>query len=100
MHLHPRAQAEFGTLIASLSADHPKANYVIETHSDYILDRIRSEVREGTIKPAAVSILLFRRKGLDVSVIQMGVDDAGEITDYPEDYREFFLEEQARVLGI
>lgn len=100
VHLHPKAQAEFGSLIASLSATHPRSNYIIETHSDYILDRIRSEVRDGTVPPAAVSILLFRRQGLDVSILQMGINEHGEITDYPEDYREFFLEEQARILGV
>lgn len=100
VHLHPRAQAEFGSLIASLSAARPKANYIVETHSDYILDRIRMEVRGGVIKPSNVSVLLFRRQGLDVSILQMGVDESGEITGFPDDYREFFLEEQARVLGL
>lgn len=100
VHLHPRAQAEFGSLLTKLSARHRSNTYVIETHSDFIVDRIRSDVRDGVIAPDSVSLLLFRRQGPDVSVINMGVDDKGEITHHPDDYREFFLREQARVLGI
>lgn len=100
VHLHPRAQAEFGSLITSLSAANRNANYIIETHSDYILDRIRSDVRDGVINSDDVNILLFRRDGLDTSIRELGVDADGDITNFPDDYRSFFLEEQARVLGL
>jgi hypothetical protein len=100
VHLHPRAQAEFGSLLSTLSAQKRSNTYVVETHSDFIVDRIRADVRDGIISPDSVSVLLFRRQGPDVSVINMGIDDKGEITHHPEDYREFFLREQARVLGI
>ena len=45
VHLHPEAQAE----LASLFVKSVKANnsFLIETHSDYILDRTRIEVRKG-----------------------------------------------------
>ena len=100
VHLHPRAQAEFGSLITGLSSTNRNANYIIETHSDYILDRIRSDVRKGVIAPDNVNILLFRREGLDTSILELGLDWNGEVTNYPDDYRSFFLEEQARVLGL
>jgi hypothetical protein len=100
VHLHPRAQAEFGSLLTTLSAQKPANTYVVETHSDFVVDRIRSDVRDGVVPSSSVSILLFRRQGPDVSVMNMGIDDKGEITHHPEDYREFFLREQARVLGI
>ncbi len=100
VHLHPRAQAEFGSLLTRLSAAAPDKNYVVETHSDYILDRIRTEIRDGKVPPESISILLFRRDGLDTSILEMGIDEDGEITNYPSDYRSFFLEEQARVLGL
>jgi predicted ATPase len=100
VHLHPRAQAEFGSLLTNLSFENPTHNYVVETHSDFIVDRIRSDVRAGVIPANDVSILLFRRSGIDVTILTMGIDERGEITGYPEDYREFFLREQARVLGI
>jgi hypothetical protein len=100
VHLHPRAQAEFGSLVCSMSAERKRNNYVIETHSDFVVDRIRTEVRGGRIPAQDVSILLFRRKGLETEILQLGVNDRGEVTGFPEDYRDFFLQEQARVLGL
>jgi hypothetical protein len=100
VHLHPRAQAEFGSLITSLSKSNRNHNYIVETHSDFIVDRIRSDVAAGVLDAKDVSILLFRRNGLDVDILSMGIDDRGQITGYPDDYRQFFLEEQARVLGL
>lgn len=100
VHLHPRAQAEFGSLLTSLSRDHRDCTYVVETHSDFIVDRVRADVRAGIVSPKDVSILLFRREGLDVAILPMGLDEKGEISGYPDDYREFFLREQARILGI
>lgn len=100
VHLHPRAQAEFGSLLTSLSQHNPGNTYVVETHSDFIVDRVRSDVRDGVISPSSVSIILFRRNGLDVMTQNLGVDANGDVTGYPEDYREFFLREQARVLGV
>lgn len=100
VHLHPRAQAEFGTLICSMSSEDSSKNYVVETHSDFIVDRVRTEVRAGHVPPDSVSILLFRRRGLENEILQLGVNTKGEIVGFPEDYREFFLKEQARILGI
>ena len=100
VHLHPRAQAEFGSLITSLAKSKPANTYVVETHSDFVVDRIRSDVRDGVIHHSSISILLFRRVGIDVEVLNLGLDDMGEITGHPENYREFFLKEQARILGI
>lgn len=100
VHLHPKAQAEFGSLISSLSSSNPEKIYVIETHSDFVLDRIRSEVRNGTIENSNVSILYFKKNGHDINIYDIQLNEKGEISGYPENYREFFLREQARVLGV
>jgi AAA domain, putative AbiEii toxin, Type IV TA system len=100
VHLHPRAQAEFGSMICSMIAERKKNNYIIETHSDFIVDRIRTEVRAGRMPAQDIAILLFRRKGLETEILQLGVNDKGDVTGFPDDYRDFFLQEQARVLGL
>ncbi len=100
VHLHPRAQAEFGSLICELSARNPNNFYVAETHSDYIVDRIRSEVLSGRTSPKDVSILLFQNNGLDVDIMELRLDEKGSIQNFPDNYRSFFLTEQARVLGL
>lgn len=100
VHLHPRAQAEFGSLICSMITERKKNNYVIETHSDFIVDRIRTEVRSGRVPAQDIAILLFRRNGLETEILQLGINDKGEVTGHPEGYRDFFLQEQARILGL
>lgn len=100
VHLHPKAQAEFGSLICELSKQNPEKFYVLETHSDFIIDRIRSEVRNGNIDCSTINIVYFSRRSLDVEIFQISLDEKGSIANYPENYREFFLREQARVLGV
>ena len=39
VHLHPSAQAALGSLFCSIAG--PDRQLVVETHSDYIIDRVR-----------------------------------------------------------
>ena len=63
VHLHPTAQAALGSLFCNIAAK--GVQMLVETHSDYLLDRIRMDVRDGkgepTLKPEDVSILYFER---------------------------------------
>ena len=55
-----------------------------------------------TLKPDDVSILWFERQDLDVKIHSLRIDQEGNIfpLDAPETYRDFFMEETARSLGI
>jgi hypothetical protein len=99
VHLHPRAQAELGTLLATISRARSK-QLLIETHSDYIIDRVRMEVRKGALKPADVIILYFERDRSEVTVHPIEVDENGNLLETPPSYRSFFLEEEGRFLGL
>lgn len=100
VHLHPRAQAELGSFFARV-AKQRNHTLLIETHSDYLIDRIRMEVRKGQlIKPHDVSLLYFARKAHDVEIHQIEFDTVGNVVGAPEGYRDFFLEEEMRSLGI
>lgn len=97
VHLHPRAQAELGTFIASLarSRDH---RFMVETHSDYLVDRLRMEVKNKTIKPEMVAILFLERQGSEVKIHRIEIDSSGNIVGQPDSYRRFFLEEELRAI--
>ncbi|MBU0689174.1 MAG: AAA family ATPase [Gammaproteobacteria bacterium] len=93
VHLHPRAQASLGTFFSTLVAvEHKK--FVIETHSDYLVDRIRQEIAKKTIKHSDVSLLYFERKGTDLHLSPITLDSTGNILNPPDGYRDFFLEEE------
>ena len=101
VHLHPRAQAEFSTFLAK-SVSKKEHSFLIETHSDYIIDRMRISVRDGIIKPDDVSILYFEpeKKGGSVKIHNVKMDKQGNLIDIPQGYRDFFMQESDKLLGF
>ena len=99
VHLHPRAQAAIGSFFAQLAANRFDP-VVVETHSDYLVDRVRMDVRDEKIRPSDVMILYFEHgeKGVDIHPIEL--DAEGRVVDVPPGYRSFFLEEQRRFFGV
>ena len=99
VHLHPQAQAALGTLFCQTAAGR---QLVIETHSDYIIDRVRMDVRDGTtgLKPEDVSILYFEPGDLSVKVHSVRLDKLGNVLDAPPSYGKFFMDEVNRSIGL
>ena len=100
VHLHPQAQAALGTLFCQTAA--AGRQLIIETHSDYIIDRVRMDVRDGKteLKPEDVSILYFEPGDLAVKIHSIRIDDAGNIKGAPEGYRQFFTDEMMRSIWV
>jgi len=98
VHLHPRAQAALGTLFVDLLASSDK-QFVVETHSDYILDRVRQEVAQGKVAADDVSILYFEREKNGTRIYPIDVDKAGNIVNAPPSYRSFFLQEEINLFN-
>ena len=99
VHLHPRAQAELATLFVE-SFRTNQNSFVIETHSDYIIDRIRILVRQGKLNAEDVSILYFEPVRNAVKIHNVDLDQDGNLENVPLGYREFFLRESDRLLGF
>ena len=99
VHLHPRGQAELANLFVH-SFTKRGNGFVIETHSDYIVDRIRVCVRKGLLNAADVSVLYFEPKGNRVQIRNIELDTAGNVVGAPQGYRDFFVRETNRVLGF
>lgn len=100
VHLHPQAQAALGTLFGSVAA--AGRQLLVETHSDYIIDRVRMDVRDETtgLKPEDVSILYFEPGNLEVKIHSIRLDEMGNVLDAPPGYRQFFTDELMRSLGL
>ena len=99
VHLHPRAQAALGDLFCIVAAQ--DRQIFVETHSDYLLDRVRMIIRDGNVlKPEDVSVLFFERAGTDVNIHSIGFDEDGNVVGAPEGYRRFFLDEVERSIGL
>ena len=100
VHLHPSAQAALGSLFCAVASQGKQI--IVETHSDYIIDRVRMDVRDKTtgLKPDDVSILYFERGDLDVKIHSIRLDEMGNVLDAPHSYGKFFMEETRRSLGL
>ena len=100
VHLHPSAQAALGSLFCQIASR--ERQIVVETHSDHLLDRVRMDIRDrvGALKPEDVSILFFERDNLDVHIHSLGIDGEGNVLNAPYGYRNFFMEETTRSLGL
>ena len=98
VHLHPKAQAELGSFFAR-EAD-SRRRFIIETHSDYIVDRIRMEIRRGQLQPGDVSLLYFERKKTSAKIHNIELDSEGSVINPPSGYRQFFLQEERELLGV
>ena len=101
VHLHPRAQAELGSFFVN-SVIEDGHTFLVETHSDFIVDRVRICVADGLIDPEDVSLLYFEPKKSDgnVKIHRIKLNSKGEPVDVPAGYRKFFLRETERVLGF
>ncbi len=101
VHLHPKAQAALGSLILDLLVTERK-RFIIETHSEFIIDRFRSSVRE--IKDSTkidASVLFFERRQRENHVTEISILQDGRYNpDQPPEFREFFFEEKLNQLGI
>lgn len=100
VHLHPSAQAALGSLFCAVASQ--GRQLIVETHSDYIIDRVRMDVRDKTagLKPDDVSILYFERGDLDVKIHSIRLDEMGNVLDAPPGYRQFFTDEMRRSVGF
>ena len=98
LHLHPSAQAALGSLFCrTVEAGR---QLIVETHSDYLMNRIRLDIRDRrtTLRPEDVTLLYFERDDLDVRIHPIGFDGDGNVQDAPPNYRRFFTDELNRSL--
>jgi hypothetical protein len=100
VHLHPRAQAALGDVFFELAVT-DKKHFLIETHSDFTVDRFRlNYVKSKGVKPSG-QILFFERKEKHNTITPLVIGKTGELPpDQPESYRQFFIREQLNLLNI
>ena len=99
-HLHPSAQAALGSQLCRTASEGKQL--IVETHSDYLMDRVRMDVRDQKtdLTPDDVVILFFERNGLDARIWPIRFDELGNVKDAPNSYRRFFMSEVNRSIGL
>ena len=97
VHLHPKAQAALGSMIKDWVSK-SKKTVVVETHSDYLVDRLRLEVKRGQLSESDLKIFFLEKKGNQTKLHLLTVDSEGNVLNAPDSYRDFFLREQMALL--
>ena len=99
LHLHPMGQAEFISTLNEIRKTYSHS-YIIETHSDYMIDRARIEIMKGNLRPEDVSLVYFEPDGDKVKIDNIQFDDQANLIGEPPHFRNFFLNETHRLLGF
>jgi len=99
VHLHPKAQAALGEFIFD-SAKNQNQNFLIETHSDFIIDRFRNKIKQGKSK-VETQILFFERTKKGNIVTPIIIEADGQYSeDQPKTFRDFFINEELNLLSL
>jgi hypothetical protein len=95
IHLHPKMQADLGDLFIDIVLNKnysarkriPKKNFIIETHSEYLLKRIRRRISEGRIPSEMVSLNLITPQSSTQGAIisELQISETGNF-EWPKDF--------------
>jgi len=90
IHLHPSVQSSFGDYLMTQIKTKDK-NYVIETHSEYLLNKIRLGIVKGDIKEEDVKILFVDNEGKDNIIHKIQFTKQGQILNAPDNFFKTYM---------
>lgn len=97
LHLHPVAQAELGSYMFDVATN--GVPLIVETHSSYLIDRFRSELKEASEDKKLEANLLFCSGSSEGnSCIEYKILNDGSYLNPPREYLRFFLDETLRTM--
>lgn len=108
IHLHPRLQANIADLMIDTIADEPgkRKQWIVETHSELLIRRIRTRIAQGDISPSDVSVLYVDPDDDDCegsAIKQLRLDENGYWLDewphgfFDDGYKQTKLARSARL---
>ncbi len=91
IHLHPSIQANLGDYLVKQVKERNK-NYIVETHSEYLLNRMRLLIVKGEIQPEDVAVYYFENSIKDGSVAhRIEFTKDGQILNAPKGFFETYM---------
>jgi hypothetical protein len=80
LHLHPSVQSRLGDLLVFAR---PDICVIVETHSEYLITRIRRWVAEGRAKRERVHVLFAEPAAGGTEVRELRMSELGNLDDWP-----------------
>jgi hypothetical protein len=91
IHLHPSIQAQFGNYLVHQVSTSDK-QYIIETHSEYLINRLRLCIVKGEIEPEDVRLYYFENTLKEGSIIhKIELTKQGEILNAPQGFFDTYM---------
>jgi predicted ATPase len=90
IHLHPQMQSNFGDYIVG-QIKQKKKKYVIETHSEYLLNKIRLHIVKGSLKKEDVNVYYLENNGVDCEMHRIIFTEDGQIKDAPKSFFDTYM---------
>ena len=88
IHLHPSVQSSFGDYLINQVIEESK-NYVVETHSEYLLNKIRLAIVKNEIKEEDVKV--FFVDSVDSSLHKILFNKKGQILNAPKNFFKTYM---------
>lgn len=91
IHLHPSIQAELGSYLVK-QVDEGDKQYIIETHSEYLINRLRLCIVKGEIQPDDVAVYYFENTAEEGSIThKIEFTKHGEILNAPRGFFDTYM---------
>ena len=89
VHLHPKAQANFGDYLVRQTKQDKR--YVIETHSEYLLNRLRLAIVKGELLEDDVKTYYISQENGKTKLSAISFNKRGQITGAPQDFFDTYM---------
>lgn len=85
LHLHPSAQAKIADYMVKRTSD-MKRQYIVETHSEYLINRLRLSVVKGHLKEDDVVLYHFELRNGQSTPTRITINRKGQLIGAPKDF--------------
>lgn len=94
IHIHPKLQAELGTLFAECIKEPYNNHFIIETHSENIILRLQKLIRKNVISNNDVAVIYVDKNMNGATCLNLRLDKNGNFIDkWPNGFFEESFEE-------
>lgn len=90
IHLHPSIQSSFGDYLVKQIKEQGK-KYVIETHSEYLINKIRLAIVKGEIKEDEVKVIFVDNQYDATITHKITFNKQGQILNAPENFFKTYM---------
>lgn len=97
VHLHPSSQAQLANYFISECKTN---NFIIETHSEYLINRFRLLVSKGQIKPEDISIIYIDQCTDGPVINNVSINKHGALIDAPDSFfKTYYIDNNELILS-